>query len=247
MVFFLSKPKKKIYIPVDLVQKLSSQGMAENQIADELGSKGFDDKQINEALRIALKDRIGAPPRPGPVSGPRPIPQPIQRPPIGAPVRETPVPRNVARGPVPMGEPMPRRPAIPNPPMQAQRPKQELKFTFEEPKRAMGSIEPEVTLEEIIEGIIAEKWDQFEQRLSNFEERDLQLQEQIENLRSVIGDFREEIGKGESNLTGRFEEFGDSMSGIEGRIGSIEKIFKDFLPQLTEDIRMISDMAEKNK
>ena len=33
------------------------------------------------------------------------------------------------------------------------------------------------------------------------------------------------------------EEFGGSMENIEGRIGSIERVFREVLPDLTENIK----------
>ena len=115
------------------------------------------------------------------------------------------------------------------------------KYTFEEPEKMIGPGLEEITLEEIIEGIVAEKWQDFEERLANFEERDLQLQEQIGDIRNSIKEVEKSVVSKEQNMSGRFDEFGGSMIDIQGRIGSIEKVFKDFIPELTEALRKMSD------
>ena len=48
-------------------------------------------------------------------------------------------------------------------------------------------------------------------------------------------------------MLSKMDEFGESMTGIEGRIGSIERVFKDFLPELTTNIRTMSDLVERMK
>ncbi|MCD6477173.1 MAG: hypothetical protein J7K26_03385 [Candidatus Aenigmarchaeota archaeon] len=221
---FLSKPVKKVYIPVDIVQALASQGKTESEIETILRSKGFNDKQITMALRLALKDKVSAP-----VSNKK-LEQKL-------PIRETPIPRQMVSGPVPMGEPIGYQKFKPP---QTEK-KEEPKFTFEEPSKPIAPAEPEITLEEIIEGIIAEKWEAFEERLANFEQKDLQLQEQINDLRGKIEELKKELDKREANIINKVGDYGTSMENIEARIGSIEKIFKDFIPELSETLKKLSE------
>ena len=49
------------------------------------------------------------------------------------------------------------------------------------------------------------------------------------------------------NMISKLDEFGDSVDGIEGRIGSIERVFKDFLPELTTNIKSMSNLVETIK
>lgn len=103
----------------------------------------------------------------------------------------------------------------------------------------------EITLEEIVEGIVAEHWSEFEDRLSNFEKRDIQLQSQIQDLKKAIGELEGKQTAREADMITRLEGMGESMTGIQGRIGSIEKVFRDFLPQMTENVRTMADVVEK--
>jgi len=256
MVFFLEKKQpKREYVPVDLVQRMSSQGVPQNVIAGKLQSQGFSSRQIDSAMRILLREGVGGPQR----TPPRPRMPPSGAPgpePIGRPQRAPPVER-YTRGPEPMGAPMERAPlpqrreqfSTPERLPQPMRPPEKLAmppeytFTKDTPKFE----QPEITLEEIIEGVVADKWDDFEERLNIYDKKNLQVQDQIKELREQVGEMTKILNQKEQTLISRFEAVSGSMDSIEGRIGSIERIFKEFIPDLTENIRLLSEMAEKKK
>ncbi|MFQ6021044.1 MAG: hypothetical protein ACE5J4_03480 [Candidatus Aenigmatarchaeota archaeon] len=239
------KKVKRIYIPVDLVQKYASQGLSESQIISRLEAQGFEPERIQKAIRIALSKEIKGEVPTRVVKGPTPMGEIPFKAPGEVPTYEK---HKVPRHPR-MGYPPERviPPGRPQPTRFAEAPETHLTFerrppqVFEEP--AMG----EITVEEIVEGIVAEKWEEFEERLSNFEKRDLQLQGQIEDIRKKITEIEKKMKEKEQTLLSRFGEFGESMDSIEGRIGSIERIFKDFIPELTENIKIMSEIVEKTK
>jgi len=238
------KEVKKIYIPVDLVLSYASQGLSESEIISRLQSQGFEPEHIDKALRIALKEKVtaGIPPAVE-VPTPRPLPP-----------EEGQFPR---AGPIPMGE-MSRHPPMGYPPERFIPPTEPrpvsleaaagAPFTFEKRsvEEAASPLE-EITIEEIVEGIVAEKWREFEERLNAFEERDMKLQNQIEDLRRRVSDFEGSLKERDVGLSSKLEDFGGSMENIEGRIGSIEKVFKEVLPELSTNIRVMSDLVEKIK
>ncbi len=239
------KEKKKIYIPVDLVLRYSAQGLSEPDIIARLESQGFPPHHIDKALRIALKERVisGAPPTP--MAAPEepvpevPTPMPYGEVPTGAPF-EGPVPMEEMRSPMPLGYPPERivqKPPAAPPPITEQ----------PEVKRAELPPPTEITVEEIIEAIIAERWRDFEERLDAFEKRDLQLQNQIAALRKEVDAIEDVLEEKEKTMISKLEEFGESVEGIQGRIGGIERVFKDFLPELTTNIKTMSDLVEKIK
>jgi len=237
---------KRIYIPVDLVQRYADEGLSESQIVSRLKSQGFEPEHIDRALKIALREKVRGTPEiiaevpPAPLlRGPE-----IPREPIGAPI-----------GPVPMGE----RPPLGFPPeriVPAREPRPvEVPYTYEpyEPSeeipREIHEEYPleEVTVEEIVEGIVAERWRDFEELLIEFEKRDTQLQGELSDLRKRLKEVEDSVKEKEKTLLAKFEEFGMSMENITGKIGAIEKIFRDFLPDLTTNIKTLSEIAEKIK
>lgn len=252
--FSMGKKKeetKKVYIPVDIVLRYSAQGLSEPDIIARLEEQGFNSDCIDKALRIALKEKVisGAPPAPMDMAEGTPLEAPAPTP-FGA--METPT------GPVPMDEVTRRPMPIGYPPERVVQSQSQQEFSqqfqnqmqqFQQQPQQKIETQPatEITVEEIIEAIIAERWKDFENRLEAFEKRDLQLQNQIEELRKKIASFENILQEKEKTMLSKLDEFGESMTGIEGRIGSIERVFKDFLPELTTNIRTMSDLVERMK
>ncbi|MBU3897102.1 MAG: hypothetical protein KJ697_04185 [Nanoarchaeota archaeon] len=265
--FSSKKPEQqRAYIPVDLVQRYASQGMPEAEIISRLKGQGFSPGQIDTSLRAVLRERVAGPSNIQRQQAPIPpqehaniqeqfpsmqmipkqtgeaIPMPSRRPPEQSqfqPQEQRPQQQEFQQRQSPeFQQQRPRQFQS-----QMEEPEEHPKFTFEANDKFEA--ENDITLEEVIEGVVAEKWQDFEQRLANFEERDLQLAQQIQDIRTATKDVVKLVESKEQNLSGRFEQFGDSMSSIEGRIGSIEKIFKDFVPELSKSMRTISEMVEK--
>ena len=226
---------KKVYVPVDLVLSYASQGFSENEIKNRLQGQGFASDVIDKALRIALKEEVSSD-TPN-ISTPAP------------PQMRVPEPRamDVSRHPMPLGYP-PERLISPDEPHRVDVEEAAKPFTFEptEVKQAESPM-GEITIEEIIEGIVDEKWQAFEEKLDDYEKRDMMLQAQLDDLRKRIKEIETSIREREKGLSSQLEEFGGSVEHIEGRIGSIEKVFKDFLPELSQNIKNMSDLVEKIK
>ena len=252
----------------EIISRLRREGFSPSQINDALRS------QIKR--EVAPAPPQGAPmQRPQPAQGgPQPLgmrpqempPQPRQMPP------QAPQPMAQAMPPR-AGIEMPQRQEMPGAPPAPQRqaprfqppervigpgmaprqfeeaPSAQQMFTFEKgPETEAFDIGPEeITLEELIEGIVSDKWDEFEDRLGNFEKRDIQLQAQIEDMRKKIVEMEKALKERESTYVGKLDEVNESMDVIEGRIGSIEKVFKDTLPELTQSIRTLSENTGKLK
>ncbi|MBN2202989.1 MAG: hypothetical protein JW700_02300 [Candidatus Aenigmarchaeota archaeon] len=238
-MFLLPKKKhtevKKVYIPVDLVLNCASQGLSEKEIKNRLQSQGFSSDVIDRALKIAVKESVNS-------EMPQvhaPAPPSMQMP--------EPMGMDVQRHPQPLGYP-PERLVSPNEPRQIPAQQAAQPFTFEptEVKQAESPM-GEITIEEIIEGIVEEKWQEFEERLLDYERRDMMLQSQLDDLRKRMKDIEGSIHEREKGLTSKLDEFGGSVEHIEGRIGSIEKVFKDFLPELTQNIKNMSELVDKVK
>ncbi len=242
VLFFQKKPVQRYqpaappqeYIPVDIVQKLASQGMPDPEIISQLRAQGFSPMQIDRALSQAIKSAVSR---------------------SQSYIQQTTPPERLMPGPQVRTaiEPM----SFPETPLFDFSPQQQMpqEFTFEEtpqefvespetPKQVSG---PEITLEEVIEGVIADKWKSFERVLQELDQHDQQLEQKIEDMRKQVDDMRALVGKSEQTFVGKLDEFGGHIGGIESRIGSIEKAFRDFLPDMTENVRTISDIVEKLK
>lgn len=236
------KPLPQQYVPTDAVQQLAAQGFSEAQIIDQLRKQGFSPAQVDSAITQALKSEVAGPQppaeRPALPAFQQPKPPLPQLPPLqtlGMTERFSPPEKIITQEQAyPLFTPQPEQP----------------QFTFEEPQKEIvskESLQPEITLEEVIEGIIADRWVQFDERLNAFEQRDLQLQQQLDAIRAEMENVRKLIKSSEGGYSSKLEDFGEHVTGIESRIGSIEKAFKDFLPELTDNIRIMAEVVEKVK
>ncbi len=247
VLFFQKKPAQKYqpgmppqeYIPTDIVQKMASQGMPEPEIISQLRAQGFSPMQIDRALSQAIKSAVSLPQK-----------QPQQYPP------QFQLPQQPARGAPPErivpGQSLEPLKLSQAPPFDFSPQQQE--FTFEETPQEFVETQqipqesgPEITLEEVIEGIVADRWSTFENRLNGFDQRDQQLEQRIEDLRKQADETRSLLNKSEQTFVGKLDEFGEHVTGIESRIGSIEKAFKDFLPELTENVRTMAEIVDRLK
>lgn len=247
VLFFQKKPAQKYqplpqqeYIPVDIVQRLASQGMSEPEIISQLRMQGFSPAQIDKALSQAIKTAISLPPKEPPQV------QLPQQPSRGMP------PEKVIAGP--QIKAVTQTVRLPEPPSFDFSP-QPQEFTFEEtpqefvekpliPKEVSG---PEITLEEVIEGIVSDRLSAIDVRLNSLDQRDQQLEQKIEDLRKQIDQIHGLMSKSEQTYVVKLDDFGEHVSGIESRIGSIEKAFKDFLPDLMENVRLMANVVDKMK
>ena len=107
--------------------------------------------------------------------------------------------------------------------------------------------EEEIGLEELIEEIIEEKWKSVNSDLEEIQKGFIQLQDQIDFLNQRINKIEEKDKEKETQIKEMIQDSSNQMQRIEGRIGSVEKAFKDFLPNLTENVRSLSSIVEKMK
>ena len=236
---------KKVYIPIDLVLNYAAQGFSEQEIISRLQSQGFAPEHIDKALKMALKERVESAPG---LDMPQQTQPTLPQATYFGPAQE---PEMSRRPPTPLGYPPER---LITPEEESRPPSLEdvrSSLSYQQP-RAPQMREPEtpmqeITIEELIEGIVNERWQEFEERLNDFEKRDLQLQAEIEDVRKKFKEIDAALAERDKGLTGKLDDFGGSMENIEGRIGSIEKVFKEVLPDLTENIKAMSNVVEKIK
>ena len=103
----------------------------------------------------------------------------------------------------------------------------------------------EVMLEELIEGIVEDKWKKFDDRLKKIDDN-------FDKIRAEIKQFevRLEQSKKDSpsrDLEARMVDISENLEDMEARVGGLEKAFKQFLPSLTRNIESLSQMIHEMK
>ena len=107
------------------------------------------------------------------------------------------------------------------------------------------SQEQQQPVEELVEGLVEEKWQHFQDEMAKFEDG-------LERVRADMKTFEERIeaAKKESptgELETRMSEIADHLEDLDARVGGLERAFKQMLPSLTRNIESMSTMINEMK
>ena len=101
------------------------------------------------------------------------------------------------------------------------------------------TVSPEIVVEELVEGVVEEKWQKAESRLEGMEGEISKIYARLKQAeqRPVNAPVRDE----------RIDDYSERLEDLEARIGGLEKAFKQFLPALTRNIESLSNMIHEMK
>jgi len=112
---------------------------------------------------------------------------------------------------------------------------QEIQEEWAEPADSM--------VEEIVEGIIEDKWQKFQAQIDNLQMSIDRLSAEIKQVKTMpIQSTKEPIFD-----NARIDEINEHVNDLYARVGGLEKAFKQFLPSLTRNIEMLSSMVHEMK
>jgi DNA-binding transcriptional MerR regulator len=105
--------------------------------------------------------------------------------------------------------------------------------------------DPSIMLEELVEGVIDEKWHKFEDNMKK-------MQDDLNRFRAEMQQFEQriELTKKDSparDLEIRINDITEQLEDINARVGGLEKAFRQFLPSLTKNIESLSRMIHELK
>lgn len=105
----------------------------------------------------------------------------------------------------------------------------------------------EISLEELVEEIINERWGDLNKSLKGYEETLYQTKSRLDSLEGKMNKLENKEEKEKERLGKKLEETKSNIQGIESRISGIERAFKEFLPQLTDNVKDLSEIVNKMK
>jgi len=228
------------------VRRLASQGYSEQEIIRELRDMGYPNENIKRSINKVLKSKISSSDgeaqasrrsgnfgdrlpdtRGGPGSGPRD--NRYIAPPPSPPLQNE-------GGDAGRGDfgPMNEGPRMEEEPRGD---KEVWEMTEEE----------EIELEVLIEEMIDEKWEFVESRVEELELGVDELRDEVDEIKDRLEGLGEKHEKQREKLEEKTDKTFTHIQGIESRIGSVEKAFKEFLPALTENVRSLSGVVKDLK
>jgi chaperonin cofactor prefoldin len=235
---------------IELVRRLSASGRTEPEIIGQLRAAGFKPAEIDAAMKAVLKERIerpaiaqAAPQRlpsarplpttPAALAAARPAPRTApSRPALPPEMTEIPehlrpmeIPGTAKFAPVPQA--LAARPAPTEPPATRQQaPAPGMPTVPVSPPYRPAGPGPEITVDEIVEQILAEYMKKLEARLANIDKRDNQLEAQLAEARKLLEEARSIDARMDHELAAHMDEFKEFLSTFETRISALEKAFR---------------------
>ena len=217
----LFKKKEKKGIPTSEVREMTMKGKNEREIVQKLKKEGYDIDQIEKAMMSAVRNGVSEESPSSNMSGG------LER------MEDKPFSLQDVYGAEHIEEH--REPLF----SQDNIPDELMEPEYSEPQE-----EPDVLIEELVEGIVEDKWKRF--------------QDDNDKVRDNIGDLKAEIKalklksdeKGNIPRDTEEEDMKDLNAKIEDleiRISGLEKAFRQFLPSLTRNIESLSDMVHEVK
>lgn len=116
--------------------------------------------------------------------------------------------------------------------------------TFEE-EMPQANEQSEIVIEELIEGVVQEKWDKFEDRIIKIEDSIEHINAQLRQYDLKMGQKTAEAPVSEDQE--KITELLNRIDDLDARVGGLEKAFKQFLPALTRNIESLSQMIHEMK
>ncbi len=140
-----------------------------------------------------------------------------------------------------------REPEVPSfpeiAPQQQRREPESLFPEFEQMQEVpeLETINPEVIVEELIEGVVEDKWNKFLSRIEKVEN-------ELNIVRAEIKGIPRNMQQGSAkDFEVKVSELSDQFDELAARVGGLEKAFKQFLPSLTRNIEALSNMIHEMK
>ena len=116
--------------------------------------------------------------------------------------------------------------------------------TFEDEQPDMVSPDQaQALMEELIEGVIEDKWNKFQDRMEKLDDNFEKIKAEIKQWQIKQEQQKRDLPTRELEL--RISELSEQMEDIDARVGGLEKAFKQFLPALTRNIESLSQLIHE--
>lgn len=206
-------------LPLKEVAQLREQGYSDNQVIDELKTKGFSLPQINNALaQAAIASPEAIPPEtPGSEPAPSEAPPGMEAPPSDTPPTDSP---EAPPGAAPPGAAPPGAPSA----------------SF--PEELQGRIE------EITEGLIDEKWDLLIEEVKKIVEWKEKVEAENLHLKNDLTKLKEDFKELHQGVLGKLETYDERMTDVGTELKAVGKVFHDVVPEFVENVKELKSVTK---
>ncbi len=214
-----NKEEKKVSpgTPTSQVLDLRKQKLSDNQIIQNLQRDGFTSEQIFNAMSQA--DMKGGIENTQP-NIPSDLPPPLPETPAMPSMEQPPLPPNPNPQPI---QPQMQQPEMP------------------QPKANMSADR----VEEIVESIIDEKWDELVTSVNKIIEWKNSMDSKISNIEEKADLIQEKFDKLHNSLINKVDEYDKNMDNVGAELKAMNQVFQKILPTFTENVQTLTRVTEK--
>lgn len=204
-------------IPVDIVLQMRQQGISNNQIIQSLQREGYSSQQIFDAMTQADIKGI--------VTGPE---EPINAEPENS----------MQAGQMGVQE-MPQ--------MQEMQPEPSYGYPQQMPLPMRSSGMTKEEIEELIEAIVEEKWDELVKAVDKIVAWKEATEENLLKLENRINSLKDSFDKLHAGVLGKITEYDKGIRDVGVEIKAMDEVFKKILPTFTENVSELSRVTKRIK
>ncbi|MBC8500853.1 MAG: hypothetical protein ISS25_02245 [Nanoarchaeota archaeon] len=123
--------------------------------------------------------------------------------------------------------------------------------SFKQPPEGLANIpsfqEKSPEVEELVESIIEEKWDDIVKDVSKIVEWKNATESKISSLEQDFSNLKDEFDKLHQAVIGKIGEYDKNILNVGAEVKAMEKVFSKVLPVFTEKVNQLADVADSIK
>lgn len=101
--------------------------------------------------------------------------------------------------------------------------------------------------EEYVDYIVDEKVSEVDRKMNDISVRTVDLEQRIKSIQEKIGEFSKLRESEENKILNKIDNFSETATEMNIRLGGLEKAFKETLPALIESVRALCDLVQRLK
>jgi len=123
--------------------------------------------------------------------------------------------------------------------------------SFKQPPEGLANIpsfqEKSPEVEELVESIIEEKWDDIVKDVSKIVEWKNATESKISSLEQDFSNLKDEFDKLHQAVIGKIGEYDKNILNVGAEVKAMEKVFSKVLPVFTEKVNQLADVTDSIK
>lgn len=97
--------------------------------------------------------------------------------------------------------------------------------------------------EQMVESMIAEKWKEFQEKLSSFNEWKEEFESKVIKMEDELRHMKENYDRLHQGVLGKISEYDNNLKDVGTSVKAMDRVFKQVLPTLTENVNRLSRMT----